>query len=273
MATLYSNTFDTRIGVTALSQTLTVATSPPENTASAIVTSIQIEFYKPSFNGTYTMRMRVQKPDSTWTDYVTEDVVWSGQEEQTITFTFPSVNAKVDSSDYMYVNISKQPGSPPYTTYITYDSTGPYLVIAGSWVSEAELPSKAITPAPSNADSSVTLDQATITWKDGGGATSFNVYYGTSPGNLSLVSLAQAGLTFSLAAYSPYDYGVTRYWRIDSVNVYGTTTGDEWSFTTITFNPPTPPVDSDENPTGENCMFTIKKLVAVAENRFWHEDI
>jgi hypothetical protein len=100
------------------------------------------------------------------------------------------------------------------------------------------VPTKATSPSPLNAADDVTLDQATISWTDGGGADTFNVYYGTSSGSLSLVSSTQAGTSFSLTTYLPYTYSVTRYWRIDSTNSYGTTTGDEWSFTTIVFDQP-----------------------------------
>lgn len=102
-------------------------------------------------------------------------------------------------------------------------------------------PTKAENPTPTDAADDVTLDQETITWEDGGGATSYNVYYGDASGDLTLVSEGQEGLSFTVNGVtlgSPYDYIVTRYWRIDSINDDGTTTGDEWSFTTIRFTPP-----------------------------------
>ncbi len=101
-------------------------------------------------------------------------------------------------------------------------------------------PTKASTPAPTNANASVTLDQATLGWVDGGGADTFNVYYGTDSGSLTLVSSAQAGMSFTVTGITdgaPYTYLSVRYWRIDSTNDTGTTTGDEWSFTTIRFTP------------------------------------
>lgn len=169
-------------------------------------------------------------------------------------------------------------------------------------------PAKATTPAPLDTASDVTLDQATITWEDGGGATSYNVYYGDTSGNLTLVSGGQAGTSFIVTGItdgSPYDYVVTRYWRIDSINAAGTTTGDEWSFTTIRSRPPT--VTYFYTTTGQyyqllvqadgsygdvpgvgvegtdyvflvagyepNFINTIRKLVGVANNKVWYEDI
>jgi hypothetical protein len=67
----------------------------------------------------------------------------------------------------------------------------------------------------------------TLTWSDGGGATSFNVWFnGVFIGNQPGTSNAQSGLLNS-TTYS---------WRIDSVNACGTTTGDTWVFTTPPLN-------------------------------------
>lgn len=166
--------------------------------------------------------------------------------------------------------------------------------------------SKATTPSPTNANTSVTLDQTTISWADGGDSDSFDVYYGIESGNLTKVSDAQVGLSYTITDTtngSPFEYLVTRYWRIDSTNDAGTVTGDEWSFTTIRLDPPgvtyfyptggyyyrllidtngdygDPPPGGVENTdyvivTYEpNFIRTNRKLVAIAENRLWYEDI
>ena len=169
-------------------------------------------------------------------------------------------------------------------------------------------PTKAENPSPTDTNTSVTLDQATISWDDGGGADTFDVYYGTVSGSLSLVSLTQAGTSFTVTGVtdgSPYTYLSTRYWRINSTNVAGTTTGDEWSFTTIRLDPPTPTrfypvtgqyyyllIQSDgtygdlpgvgvENTDyvflaagyEANFIATNRRLVAAAENKIWYEAI
>lgn len=148
------------------------------------------------------------------------------------------------------------------------------------WGDELSSPTKATNPTPADAASNVTLDQATIAWDDGGGSDTYNVYYGVSSGNLSLVSSAQVGTSFNLAAYLPFAYNVTRYWRIDSTNAQGTTTGDEWSFSTIAFAPVLPTgvtLDGSGNPTGtatgENNIVTIRRWVAAANNKIWYEDL
>ena len=169
-----------------------------------------------------------------------------------------------------------------------------------------EAPTKANTPAPGDAAVDVTLDQATLTWVDGGGADTFDVYYGTVSGSLTKVSSAQAGASFTVTGVtdgSPYSHLITRYWRIDSTNAGGTTTGDEWSFTTIRSRPPT--VTYFDTSTGDyyqllvqadgsygdvpgvgvewvdyqwvtylpNFMSTARKLVAAAKNKIFIEDV
>lgn len=173
---------------------------------------------------------------------------------------------------------------------------------------ELTAPTKANTPAPTNANTSVTLDQATLGWADGGGADNFDVYYGTTSGSLSLVSSAQAGTSFTVTGItngSPYVYLSVRYWRIDSTNDAGTTTGDEWSFTTIRLTPPTQTyfyvttgqyyrllIQSDgtygdvpgvgvENTDfvylaagyEANFISTGRRLVAISNSKFWYEDL
>ena len=130
-----------------------------------------------------------------------------------------------------------------------------YVDVEGAFL----LPEKAITPGPTNANEAVELDQEDLTWVDGGlgeanEATHFSVYYGTTSGALTLVSSGQAAgvasnlfTVWGIGDGSPYDYEVTRYWRIDSTNGAGTTTGDEWMFTTLSegYVPPYPPPRPD----------------------------
>ena len=126
--------------------------------------------------------------------------------------------------------------------------------------------SKATTPSPTNAATNVTLDQATITWVAGTGATSHNVYYGTESGNLTLVSEEQEDVSFTITGItngSPFEYVITRYWRIDEINDAGTTTGDEWSFTTIRLDPPSETYWYDD---GAGTSFYYRLLIQYDES-------
>ena len=69
-----------------------------------------------------------------------------------------------------------------------------------------------------------------VSWKDGGGATSYDVYFGTSdpPGFVR----NQTGTTYDPPGDLTHD--AIYYWRIDPRNGAGVTTGSVWSFQTIT---------------------------------------
>ncbi len=95
--------------------------------------------------------------------------------------------------------------------------------------SQVTLPNAATNPNPSNGatNQSITVDPS---WSNGGGATSYDVYFGTDPtpdsgeykGN-------QSGTSYNPGTLS---YNTTYYWRIDAKNSAGTTTGDIWRLTT-----------------------------------------
>jgi len=85
---------------------------------------------------------------------------------------------------------------------------------------------KAFNPSPANGASASI--NPTLTWSAGYGATSHDVYFGTtaplaSQGNQTGTSYTPAGPLVMDANY---------YWRIDEINPSGTLTGDEWSFKT-----------------------------------------
>jgi len=169
---------------------------------------------------------------------------------------------------------------------VDYNNLTKYAV--DDYQASVPLPKKPINPTPANGATDVTLDQATISWEDGGGATSYNVYYGENEEGLTLVSEGQSETSFTITGIdygSPFEYVVSRAWRIDAINEYGTTTGDVWTFTTIKLNPPLATglsLDSGGGnegtgttgtPTGENNIITIKRLVVAAANTIWYEDI
>lgn len=134
-------------------------------------------------------------------------------------------------------------------------------------------PVKPTNPTPGDTSTSVTLDQQTITWEDGGAgdtaADSYNVYYGENAGSLSLLSEEQVGLSFSITGIdfgSPFAYAISRAWRVDAINEGGVATGDVWTFTTITFAPPSAGSD------GKNIIRTVRRLLVAAANKIYYED-
>jgi len=107
---------------------------------------------------------------------------------------------------------------------------------SANFIIKSDLPLKAINPNPRNgeANKSITTD---LSWTNGGGATSYDVYFGT---NSSPDSEEYKGNQTS-TNYNPgtLEYDTTYYWRIDAVNSEGTTTGDVWHFKTKQFDDPT----------------------------------
>jgi hypothetical protein len=94
---------------------------------------------------------------------------------------------------------------------------------------------KATNPSPSNGATIGNLD-SDLSWTAGPVALSHDVYFGTDnppPFIKNQISTTyDPGTMTSLTQY---------YWRIDELNPSGKTTGDVWSFSTMTPPPPPPP--------------------------------
>ena len=96
-------------------------------------------------------------------------------------------------------------------------------------------PGQASNPDPKDGATGVSIDAA-LSWTAGTGATSHDIYFGTS---ISLPFVRnQTATTFYPVGMA---YNTTYYWRIDSVNVWGKSTGAVWSFTTGEAPQPPPP--------------------------------
>ncbi|MGB2806118.1 MAG: right-handed parallel beta-helix repeat-containing protein [Sedimentisphaerales bacterium] len=87
-----------------------------------------------------------------------------------------------------------------------------------------ELPARHPNPGDG---ASVVSRTADLSWTAGRGATSHDVYFGTSSPPPPIQN--QAGTTFDPGTM---DYSTVYYWRIDEVSAYGTFTGVVWSFRT-----------------------------------------
>ncbi|MHC4395701.1 MAG: DNRLRE domain-containing protein [Planctomycetota bacterium] len=106
-------------------------------------------------------------------------------------------------------------------------STRPKLIVT---YSASSPPGQATNPNPGiGATDSINAD---LSWTAGSGATSHDVYFGTSsPGT------SQGNQTATTFDTGTLDNDTTYYWRIDEVNAEGTTTGNLWNFTTIVAAP------------------------------------
>jgi len=90
-----------------------------------------------------------------------------------------------------------------------------------------ELPGKATAPTPADLATGVSLT-TDLSWTAGSGATSHNVYWGTSSSDPTSRG-NQTGTTYDTGTMACC---TTYYWRIDEQNGAGITTGDLWRFTT-----------------------------------------
>ncbi len=148
------------------------------------------------------------------------------------------------------------------------------------------LPGKPTNPAPGNTASDITLDESPLSWDASDPvADTYEIYFREQGDGWSLVGVAQAGVSWVID-FGTLNYDITYEWRVDATNVSGTTTGDTWNFGSIIFAPILPGASGgaggggggggsgeESSPNGENNMITLRRLVAVAANKFWYEDI
>lgn len=135
------------------------------------------------------------------------------------------------SSPY-YTDSGLQPGYVYSYRVKARDLSADQLETGWSFAASVSLesPGTAIASGPQDGSNGAALDSQ-LSWSAGGGTTlSYDVYFGTSP-TLTEIHFRgnQTATTFDPG---PLASGTTYYWRIDSVNAYGTTTGTVWSFTT-----------------------------------------
>jgi len=133
------------------------------------------------------------------------------------------------------------PVSMDYATtyYWRIDEVGPGGTTTGVAWSFTTLPSpppgQATDPSPTDGAVGVLVD-SDLSWTAGSNATFHDVYFGTDPGALPLVSPQQL---FFFYDPGTMEEGITYYWRIDEYNIDSVKTeGVLWSFTTVLPDPP-----------------------------------
>jgi hypothetical protein len=126
-------------------------------------------------------------------------------------------------------------------------------------VSDGSLPAMAMNPTPANGGTNVST-AVTYSWSAASGATSYRVYRGTS---LPLTGSPTTVLVPSLSGGTLAN-NTTFYWRVDTANVSGTTTGAVWSFTTELLTSPPGPAGSPSPAHGENFVSPYADLAWTA---------
>ncbi len=90
----------------------------------------------------------------------------------------------------------------------------------------------ASNPNPSHNSTGVPINLAELTWTNGNGAVTNELYFGTNPGSISLVQSGTLATSWTITG-GPLDYGTTYYWQVVEIGDTCSTGGPIWSFTTV----------------------------------------
>jgi len=241
---------------------------------------------------------------SSWTSYSPD--MWfktkaDGVEKDT--YTFGDVGTQF-TIDFIWNSQTFTPGSTYEISSVVlklcrYLAPGE-ITVSIKAVEVAPTPQKVTTPSPIDTYTDMTLDWQQFTWvadEDAPDEEVYNVYWGTTSGDLDLIALEVPLLSIAssylTAVAGTGVYSRTYYWRVDTYwpSTDETAVGDEWSFTTIAFDQPkvsyvlitggsgSGPYDdppgvegTDWRYTGENNLVTLRRLVAAANNKIWIEN-
>jgi hypothetical protein len=140
---------------------------------------------------------------------------------------FYTTNRDVDAGESVRIP-SKWISSDGMEIYLVFPGYDSFRVRKGSLVvAGTRPPDPASTPSPPDEAWSVSR-RSILTWASGTGATSHDIYFGTT--HPPPFQRNQAESTFDTA--TTYPPRTTCCWRIDEVSDAGTTTGVVWRFTT-----------------------------------------
>lgn len=241
----------------------------------ATVQSIQLMLYKQGSPPNAKVAIQANSDTTpSGVDLVSKTVTTLPASYEWVTFTFDTPQALNATTTYWIVLTNPESGSSGNNVRWGSESVGGYAsgqsaYYTTSWalktydayfiVNGTTAPSKATTPSPADTSIDQSCGLVELSWVDGGGAVTYDVYFGET-GSMVLVSSAQAGLTFSLTSYHPLEYETEYSWRIDSTNGDGTTTGDVWTFTTIALTPPTP----------SGIAKQVKRMIVVGDDTVYY---
>jgi hypothetical protein len=138
----------------------------------------------------------------------------------TVLFDVPA--SEQNDFDYAITAFSKS----NHGDLATISGTISYLDLGAVTTPSYDPPAKATVSYPSDGATGIST-AATLSWNASANATNYNVYFGT-PGDLSLIGNQTTRSYTPTGMEDANEYA----WRIDPNNAYGTTQGDEWTFTT-----------------------------------------
>lgn len=134
---------------------------------------------------------------------------------------------EVTATEYAYSGLSYD------TTYYwridTINTFGENQGDVWSFVTGPEAPAQVSNPDPANGAVNVATD-AELSWDNAARATSYMMYFGTTSALGASDCKGEVTGTYDPGTLS---LATTYYWRVDSINVTGTTEGSTWRFTTV----------------------------------------
>jgi len=92
-----------------------------------------------------------------------------------------------------------------------------------------DLPSN---PNPTNGQTGIPLNLTQLTWSNGIGAVTNELYFGTNPSSLTLVQSGTLATSWTITGYT-FTYGTTYYWRVIEIGDTCNSPGPVWNFTTV----------------------------------------
>jgi hypothetical protein len=127
--------------------------------------------------------------------------------------------------------------STDLTGALTFVFTSDVSITNAGWdadlvcVSTTEIPGCVVNPSPADASTEISATSTNLSWGIGTGiAFTYDVYFGTDPSSLALVSQGQAGTSFNPGQL---DLNTTYYWQVVPANASGAAEGCAvYSFTT-----------------------------------------
>jgi endonuclease/exonuclease/phosphatase (EEP) superfamily protein YafD len=129
-----------------------------------------------------------------------------------------------DRIDFVYY--SKGDATPKTSDVLTIASSDHRVVVTSFELSSPVATAKASEPLPANAATAAPRHPL-LTWLPAAGATSYQLFLGTSSPGTMLGAVADSKAWTALLARN-----TTYYWRVDAVTPTGTVTGDVWTFVT-----------------------------------------
>ncbi len=89
----------------------------------------------------------------------------------------------------------------------------------------------ASNPAPANGTIGISINLTELSWTNGAGAVTNELYFGSDPGSLGLVQSGSLATSWTITV-GPFDYSTTYFWQVVEVGDTCNTSGPVWNFTT-----------------------------------------